>query len=106
MAEMKICTQCKNEKQENEFEKHRHKCRECRKQDKKAYNDTHKEENREWKRLNTNKELANHNKRIAYEKSEQVKCDCGGSYKIIDKWRHDKTVKHQDFLKMGLRNLK
>tara|TARA_R110000787_G_C13191943_1_gene423088 strand:- start:73 stop:570 length:498 start_codon:yes stop_codon:yes gene_type:complete len=68
------------------------------KESKRAYDLRNKEKIQKY-----NKEYWEKNKELVIEKykemrSEKFNCECGGKYRYTDKWRHLKTIKHQNFI--------
>ena len=95
-----------NKKQQDKVYNETHK--EQKKERAKIYNETHKEECIERCRLyriNNREKLIEYNKirnqteeRKAYQKQKNI-CVCGSEYNKDHKTRHEKTIKHQEFIK-------
>ena len=65
------------------------------KEDKKQYYEDNKD-----KILETNKKYRDNNKdKILEKKKEKMTCECGSCFRKHAKARHEKTKKHQDYLK-------
>jgi hypothetical protein len=68
---------------------------------KKEYNEDNKEKIKEQTKeyREKNKEIINEKIKEYREKNKEIiKCDCGGSYQLYRKKRHERTQKHQDMV--------
>jgi len=81
------------DKQKNK--EYREKNKDLIKEKQKVYHEKNKESHKEY-----NKQYREKNKEaIKQRKSRTYTCDCGSCLRISDKAQHDRTKKHQDYLK-------
>ena len=87
--ETKTCSICGQKKRTEDFRNRRYHCRKCRNESSIKYYFEHHD-----KQLLKSKEYIKANK----DKLNEIhKCQCGGSYKLANKTRHERTHKHMNF---------
>ena len=68
--------------------------KECPGREKKEYHETHKEQKKEY-----NKEYYEENReKILEQKKEKITCECGSTFTKCTKLRHERSIKHLDFI--------
>ena len=76
--------------------------REANKEKNKEYREINKEKRKEYREINKDKmkEYYQENKeKILSRQKEKITCDCGSILRQGDKARHNRTTKHQNFIK-------